>query len=273
MDNKSKINYLKEKHTFVLCIFIAVAFLSVLYGTQLLIKLGMSSKGYGPLLIQEFVGVIFSVIIMILVGKKHILREKGTGILKGLFVGGFLVVIGILSIISGLAVVLNQGKINELLPLSQIVIFAITMAEIGMAEEFIFRGIILNLFLDKFHKTQKGIYASIAASSIIFGMAHMTNMFSGVTIKGALVQASGAVVLGALLAAIYIRTKNIWVVVIIHAFNDFSSLIGSGLFGTNSVVSQINTYGYIKLIGCLIYLIPVFVLLRKKKLLEIVENE
>ncbi len=272
MDMKSKINYIKEKHTFVLCIFIAVAFLGVLYGTQLLIKLGITAKGYTPLLIQEFVGIIFSVIIMTLVGKKYILREKGTGILKGLFVGGFLVAIGILSTVSGLALVLNQGKINELLPLSQIVIFAITMAEIGMAEEFIFRGIILNLFLDKFHKTQKGIYASIAASSIIFGMAHITNIFGGVTIKGALVQAAGAVVLGALLAAIYIRTKNIWVVVIIHAFNDFSSLIGSGFFGISSVVSQINDYSYMKLIVCVIYLTPVFILLRKKKLLEIVEN-
>ncbi len=271
MDRKFKRNYLKEKHTFVVCIFIAVAFLSVLYGTRLLVKLGITSKGYAPLLIQEFVGVVFSVIIMYLLGKKYILREKGKGILKGLFVGGFLVVICILAIISGLAVVLYKGKVNHLLPLPQIVIFVATMAEVGMAEEFIFRGTILNLFIDKFHKTQKGIYVSIALSSIIFGIAHITNIFGGVSIKSALVQAVGAGVLGALLAAIYLRTKNIWVVVILHAFNDFSGLIGSGLFGTNSVVSQINSYSYINLIGVIIYLVPVFVLLRKKKLLEIVE--
>lgn len=273
MDTKSKISSLKEKHTFLVCIFIAVAFLGLLHSTQLLIKLGIMPKGYAPLLIQEFVGVVFSVIIMFLLGKAYILREKGGGILRGLWTGGFLVCLGLLAAVSGFAVVLNQGKANELLPLSQIVIFAITMLEIGIAEEFIFRGIILNLLIDKFHKTEKGIYASIAVSSIIFGIAHITNIFSGVSIKGAVVQAVGAAVLGALLAAIYIRTKNIWVVVIIHAFNDFSSLIGSGLFGTNSVVSQINSYSYAKLIVCLVYLVPVFILLRKKKLLEIVENQ
>ena len=54
---------------------------------------------------------------------------------------------------------------------------------------------------------------------------------------------------------------------------DFSSLIGSGLFGTNSLASEINNYSYIKFMGLLIYLVPLLVLLRKKKLLEIVENQ
>jgi hypothetical protein len=54
---------------------------------------------------------------------------------------------------------------------------------------------------------------------------------------------------------------------------DFSSLIGSGLFGTNSLASEINNYSYIKFIGLLIYLVPLLFLLRKKKLLEILKNE
>jgi len=52
---------------------------------------------------------------------------------------------------------------------------------------------------------------------------------------------------------------------------DFSSLIGSGFFGTNTIAGVINNYdnSYLKFIGYFIYLIPVLFLLRKKKLLEI----
>jgi membrane protease YdiL (CAAX protease family) len=273
MKIKNAINYLKEKHTFTLCILITVAYLTVLKGIGWIVSFSMKSKGYGLELIVECVGIIVAITIMHLVGKKHILKEKGTGILKGLFIGGFLVFICLITVASGLAQILHNENASDLLPLAQIVIFVATMAGVGISEEFIFRGTILNLFIDKFGKTQRGIYASIMSSSVIFGIAHITNVFSGVSLKSAFIQAVGAGVLGALLAAIYVRTRNIWVVAMLHAFMDFSALIGSGFFGTNSIASEINSYGYIKLIGCLIYLIPVLFLLRKKKLLEILKNE
>ncbi|WP_102400738.1 CPBP family intramembrane glutamic endopeptidase [Haloimpatiens massiliensis] len=270
---KDKIDCLKEKYTLILCILIPTVYLTILKCTKWIIPFSIKFKGYGFQLTAECIGIIVALIIMHLVGKKYILKEKGIGILKGLFVGGFLVVICLLGVIFSLINVLHSGKANQLLPLSQITVFIATMVGIGISEEFIFRGTILNLLIDKFNKTPKGIYASIAISSVIFGAAHMTNIFSGVSIKSSFIQAVGATVIGALLAAIYLRTRNIWVVVILHAFMDFSSLIGSGLFGTNSITNQINRYSYINFISYIIYLIPILVLLRKKKLLEIIESE
>ncbi len=273
MKMKDKIDCLKEKHPFILCILIPVVYLISLKGTGWIVSFQITSNGYGLKLIVECVGIIVSLIIMNLVRKKYILKEKGIGILKGLFVGGFLVVICLLGVISSLTNVLHNGKANQLLPLPpQIVIFITTMAGVGISEEIIFRGTILNLLIDKFDKTPKGIYASIIISSIIFGTAHITNIFSGASVKSAFIQAVGATVLGALLATIYLRTRNIWVVVILHAFMDFSCLIGSGFFGINSIVSEINSYSYVKFIGFIIYLIPILVLLRKEKLLELLEN-
>lgn len=269
----NKINYLKEKHTFTLCILIIVIYLAVLKSIGWIAKSPMKSNGYGLELIAECIGVTIAIIIMHLVEKKHILQEKGTGLLKGLFIGGFLVTICLLTASSTLADVLHNQNTNQLLPLSQIVIFVATMCGVGISEEFIFRGTILNLFIDKFNKTEKGIYASIIISSLMFGIAHITNVFSGVSIKSAFIQAVGASVLGALLAAIYLRSRNIWVVAILHASMDLSALIGSGFFGTNSIASEINSYSYIKFVGCIIYLIPILFLLRKKKLVEILKNE
>lgn len=273
MKMKDKITCLKETHTFALCILIAFLYLIILKGVKWVGAYEITPNGYVLQLIAECVGVALSLLIMDLVGKKYIIREKGEGIMKGLFIGGFLVGICLLLIVSALKGVFYNKGANELLPLPQIAIFVATMAGIGIAEEFIFRGVILNLLIDRFEKTTKGIYASIAVSSIIFGLAHISNIISGVSIKSSLIQAVGAMVLGVLLSAIYLRTKNIWVVAILHAFMDFSSLIGSGLFGTNSLAGVINNYdnSYIKFIGYFIYLVPVLILLRKKKLSEILE--
>lgn len=273
MKMKDKINYLKEKHTFALSVIIAVVYLAVLKGIGLIVRFPTKTNGYALQLISECIGVIMSITILNLVGKKYILKEKRIGILKGLFIGGFLVAICLIVVVSGLADTLQSGRANKLLPLPQIAMFVATMAGVGISEEFVFRGAILNLFIDKFEKTKRGIYASIIISGVIFGAAHMTNIFSGVSIKSAFVQAVGASVLGALLGAIYLRTRNIWVVAILHAFMDFSALIGSGFFGTNTIASEINSYGYVKFIGCVVYLIPILFLLRKKKLLEILANE
>lgn len=161
---------------------------------------------------------------------------------------------------------------RKLLPISNIVVFIAAMVAVGIAEEFIFRGIILNLFIDKFGRTKKGVLGAIIISSIMFGCAHMSNVFSGISLKGAFIQAMGTIMLGALLAAVYLRTRNIWVVAILHAFMDFSSLIGAGLFGVSSFTSQVNQYSYVKLISVAIYLIPVVVLLRKEKMKEILES-
>lgn len=54
----------------------------------------------------------------------------------------------------------------------------------------------MNLLIDRFEKTPKGIYASIAVSSIIFGIAHISNIISGVSIKSSFIQAVGTMVLG-----------------------------------------------------------------------------
>lgn len=268
---RDRINFLKEQHTVILSLLIATVFLVVIRNSGLAAVSLIKSKGYIVQLVAECAGIIFSLGIIYLMEINYIFKERSKGILKGLFTGGFLVVLSLFVILGGLINVLNTKKVLQLLPLTQIIIFIITMIAVGIAEEFVFRGIILNLFIDKFDKSKKGIYISIALSSIIFGAVHVTNVFSGISIKSALIQAAIVSMLGALFAAIYLRSRNIWVVVIIHAFNDFSVLIGSGLFGIGSIVSVVNSYDYVKLISLVIYLIPILILLRNKKLLEILE--
>ncbi|AAK76801.1 CPBP family intramembrane glutamic endopeptidase [Clostridium acetobutylicum] len=267
MKAKDETNYL-ERFPLLLSIAIAIIFLLVLRGGILIYLIKPAPSDYDVILTSDVLGIIFALIVMFLLKKLYIIRERKYGIIRGIFVGGFLFCVSALGMLSVLSTVLGR----KLLPISNIVVFIAAMVAVGIAEEFIFRGIILNLFIDKFGRTKKGVLGAIIISSIMFGCAHMNNVFSGISLKGAFIQAMGTIMLGALLAAVYLRTRNIWVVAILHAFMDFSSLIGAGLFGVSSFTSQVNQYSYVKLISVAIYLIPVVVLLRKEKMKEILES-
>ena len=159
------------------------------------------------------------------------------------------------------SLVIIAGVLNAqatLLPISNVVVFVVFVVFVGIAEEFFFRGCIANILADKYLKSEKGLYITVFISGCIFGAMHLINLFSGVEISGVIIQAICTIPIGCLFTAIYLRTKNIWLLVFIHGLNDFAGLINSGLYGVDTVESAISGYSYLQLISIFIYLIPVF---------------
>ena len=157
-------------------------------------------------------------------------------------------------------------------PAGGIIIYILTMFFVGMNEEVIMRGIVLNLFADCFSNTRRGVLAAIILSSMIFGAAHIPNVLSGVPLSSALIQALQATLLGVLFAAIYLRSGNLWICIIIHALVDFGGLMASGIFGNGDMTDMIGNLSILNLVVTVpLFLIPCIVLLRKSKLDEIVE--
>ena len=83
-----------------------------------------------------------------------------------------------------------------------------------------------------------------------------------------LVQCVIAGMMGMAFAAIYFRTGCIWVTVALHAFVDICALITGGLY-TGAIAEVISGYQPIQLIGVVPYAILLLVLLRKKKMEQI----
>lgn len=96
---------------------------------------------------------------------------------------------------------LNQTDASSLY---STIVYAIGASFIGpVAEEFMFRGVILNRL-----KMKMGIKKAIILSSILFGMIHFElGMLS-------------AVIFGICMSLIYLRTKNIFVTSTIHIINN-----------------------------------------------------
>ena len=106
-----------------------------------------------------------------------------------------------------------------MLPAWHVVWFLIGMTSVGVAEEFLFRGVIAQTLLEHFGTSRAGVWKACLLSGLYFGAAHLTNL-TGSAPLGVLMQCVFAASLGTLLAAVYFRTGNIWVTVFIHAAMD-----------------------------------------------------
>ena len=97
---------------------------------------------------------------------------------------------------------------GQLQPAFSIFSFFLSMALVGVAEEFIFRGVIAQSLLERFGTGRAGVWKACLLSGLLFGAAHLTNLLSSAPF-GVLMQCVFAASLGTLFAAIYFRTGNL----------------------------------------------------------------
>ena len=208
---------------------------------------------------------------LFLTGYQQSLRKTGVGFLRGFYIGGFMVGYCVYVAVAQLFLQSVSGS-DGVRSAGGIIIYILTMFFVGMNEEVIMRGIVLNLFADRFSNTRRGVLAAIILSSVIFGAAHIPNVLSGVPLSSALIQALQATLLGILFAAIYLRSGNLWICIIIHALVDFGGLMASGIFGNGDMTDMIGSLSVLNLVVTVpLFLVPCIVLLRRSKLDEIVE--
>jgi membrane protease YdiL (CAAX protease family) len=106
---------------------------------------------------------------------------------------------------------------NEKNNLVRIILLIIFTINIGINEELYFRGIIMSLY-------KNNIIKSIIVSSMLFGIAHITNAFDNTHFLYIIFKIMFTLVLGIIYAEITIITKSIIPGVIIHAIHDFIAM-------------------------------------------------
>lgn len=102
---------------------------------------------------------------------------------------------------------------------------------VGLYEEGLLRGILLNGLIKILPNTKVGLWLAVIISSFLFGFIHVMGYIPYIEINPVSIiiqMALKTIVAGAmgmLLAAIYLKTKNIWTCVIVHALNDLFSFL------------------------------------------------
>lgn len=116
------------------------------------------------------------------------------------------------------------GPANKLL-----LLFTTTML-VGIAEEGMFRGYILN-FIEKKLDTKKALFYS----SIFFGLLHSVNFLAGQKISITMVQVVLTAIIGYVLGTIYLRSnRNLILVIVLHGLYDFLYFSSSYLANLNN---------------------------------------
>jgi membrane protease YdiL (CAAX protease family) len=99
------------------------------------------------------------------------------------------------------------------------------MLGISLFEEILFRAILLNTIMYIFRENRRNIYYAIIISSALFGLVHLSNLINRPEILiGTISQVIYATTMGVLYSIIYIKCKNIWPTIIIHALFNLMSV-------------------------------------------------
>ena len=266
----------KQKKKSIVAYFIkmTVLFFIFLIVQQLLSSLIMYSlkeERYGNDALFEVIWAGFVLVLLMLYKNRYIFTQKRESFFKGFkYIIPEFIIATIFLIISIMTISSSSMPINVL----SIVNLLIYCLFIGIVEEFLCRGWLLNEFLERFSKNKKEIILSIIFSSFVFGVIHFLNLGTGQNLIETCIQVVNAGVAGIFLALVYYKTKNIWLVVFSHFYWDFSITLmehnqlvdcyNESAASTRTVLASIVS-GVIIIIG---YLIMCYWLYRKTDLYE-----
>lgn len=100
---------------------------------------------------------------------------------------------------------------------------------VGVFEEFLFRGLLMEGLFRRFGPT-----IALFGSAVIFGSMHFVNFFEGQPLAGTAVQVVHATASGILYGAIVLRTGSIWPAVALHAGWDTSLAFSAEMIASPS---------------------------------------
>lgn len=106
---------------------------------------------------------------------------------------------------------------------------------VGFFEEALTRGLILYLLLTAWKSRPNGVVEAVLVSSVLFGLAHLLNLFTGAPLSATMIQIGYATGFGVGFAALLLRTNTIWIGVVLHALVDAN---GEAWFGPSTEATE-----------------------------------
>ncbi len=111
----------------------------------------------------------------------------------------------------------------------------------GLFEEFLFRGYLFMMLLEKRRDSVRGIFEAVLFSSAIFGAFHLVNLFMGADAGATLLQVGYSFLIGGMCAVALLYTGSLWYPVVLHALYNFAGgvvpTLGGGILWDTPTVA------------------------------------
>lgn len=240
------------------------------------IDFGLNNSGA---VVRELILKVIPIVLLSVVFKTSDVLKNTKNFGKSLFSGLSVVIYTVLASIIFFTVTTSEKTPMKSVP--EIILFALFVFLVGFSEELLCRGIMTETMLRKHRNTKKGIWLSILSSSVSFGLLHLTNILMGQSVLDTVIQVITASCLGIFFNAIYVRHRNIYAIALIHGMIDFVAMWYMGVLQGNSIlkvyeestIATSTTEAIVTILMNGVVLIPAFVILRKKKLNEVIEKQ
>ncbi|KRN06703.1 hypothetical protein FD15_GL000256 [Liquorilactobacillus sucicola DSM 21376 = JCM 15457] len=90
----------------------------------------------------------------------------------------------------------------------------------GLIEEMVARVLILEAFLKLCRNDKKGVWKALVLQGGVFGLAHISGVFVGESLATSSAIALDVAAMGILWGVIYLITKRLWIVILLHSLWD-----------------------------------------------------
>lgn len=204
----------------IIVIFFCFEIFSNLIGSYVAVGLFKSLNGkYMIYLVSEVVMVLFVLILCILLKRFKIFKDKNMCFKDSVFLCIPILILSFLVLL---------GNLNELFKVSSgdLISLILYVICIGLFEETLFRGIIEGILLDEYGSSKKRVIVCILLSGFIFGLVHLSNLLMGQDVLTTMMQFFQSMAIGILFGTIYYVSRNIWALIFLHSFYDFTVLLG-----------------------------------------------
>jgi uncharacterized protein len=104
---------------------------------------------------------------------------------------------------------------------------------VGLSEELIFRGVLLQAF-----RRAVSIWPAVWLTTLAFGAIHVLNVFMTGDLRGALIQSAAAALSGLLFIALRLRTGSLWPGIVVHGLWDFATFTVAAARGVGAQAPQ-----------------------------------
>lgn len=111
----------------------------------------------------------------------------------------------------------------------------------GVGEEMSLRVLPMSVMMRDW-MDEKHIPFVAYSTSVFFGLVHFLNLFKGAALSDTIFQCISAVGIGVMFGAIYLRTGNILLCMILHALHDLLALMVVGATDSNGVILEMSTF-------------------------------
>ena len=222
---------------------------------------------YGQM-IADLVVVVIMILVLWRTGKLSLLKKRGIGFIKSIPLAAYPICFSLVALVGSCFFALAEDA--KIANSNHILIFVLCMLMIGLSEELCTRVIIAQSFLEHYGTDSKGVWKAAIFSGLLFGCLHLVNLEVKEPID-VFVQCVVAGIGGITYAAIYFRGGNYWILVFVHALNDFGTSAMFGLFQYGNILESFSTTAtqssdFSGLFLAIPEIIVILFLLRKKKI-------